>query len=181
MCYSPDIERARQLLEEAGVTDLEFSIMTTPEEMPVTVSEAQNIQAQLSQLGIETTIETVELGVFVDRWFETDFDAVLTENGGNPDPDVMLYRYWHSTGNLQSVSKYSTSTLDELLTEGRTMSDPEARKDIYVEIDKQLQEAAPWIWLYVGYQYRALQPYVRGYTSLANGSAMFLRETWLDK
>ena len=123
----------------------------------------------------------MELGVFVDRWFETDFDAVLTENGGNPDPDVMLYRYWHSTGNLQSVSKYTTPEIDELLTQARTVSDPDERKAIYAEMSKQLVEAAPWIWLYVGYQYRVMQPYVKGYTSIANGSAMFLRETWLDK
>jgi ABC-type transport system substrate-binding protein len=68
-----------------------------------------------------------------------------------------------------------------LLTQARAISDPEERKAIYAEIDKQLQDAAPWIWLYVGNQYRVMQPYVKGYTSLANGSAMFLRETWLDQ
>jgi len=26
-----------------------------------------------------------------------------------------------------------------------------------------------------------MQPYVQGYTSMANGSAVFLRETWLNK
>lgn len=180
-CYTPDLEKAKQLLSEAGVTNLKFSMLTTPEEMPVTVAEAQNIQAQLSQIGIETEIETVELGVFVDRWFATDFDAVITENGGNPDPDVMLYRYWHSTGNLNSVAKYTDPEIDALLTEARTISDPEQRKAIYAEISRKLTEAAPWIWLYVGYQYRVMQPYVKGYTGLANGSAMYLRETWLDK
>jgi peptide/nickel transport system substrate-binding protein len=180
-CYTPDLEKAKQLLRDAGAEDLTFSIMATNEEIPVTVAEAQNIQAQLSKIGVETTIDVVELGVFVDRWFATDFDAVTTENGGNPDPDVMLYRYWHSTGNLQSVSKYNSPELDAMLTEARTISDPEQRKAIYTEFSQELVDAAPWIWMYVGYQYRIMQPYVKGYTSLANGAATYLRETWLDK
>lgn len=180
-CYTPDLEKARQLLKDAGAENLKFSIMATYEEIPLTVAEAQNIQAQLKQIGVETTIDTVELGVFVDRWFDTDFDAVTTENGGNPDPDVALTRYWSSTGNLQTVSNYNTPELDALLTQARQASDPEERKALYAEISKQLVDAAPWIWLYSGYQYRIMQPYVQGYVSLANGSARFLTQTWLNK
>jgi len=180
-CYTPDLEKAKQLLADAGVTNLKFGMLATMEEMPVTVAEAQNIQAQLTALGIETEIEIVELGVFVDRWFATDFDGVLTENGGNPDPDVMLYRYWHSTGNLQSVAKYTAPDLDQWLTQARTIAAPEDRKPIYNEIDKFLVEQSPWIWLYVGYQYRVMQPDVMGYTGLSTGSAVYLRETWLNR
>jgi peptide/nickel transport system substrate-binding protein len=180
-CYTPDLEKARQLLKDAGAENLKFSIMATNEEIPLTVAEAENIQAQLKQIGVETTIDVVELGVFVDRWFKADFDAVTTENGGNPDPDVMLYRYWHSTGNLQSVSQYHTPELDALLTEARQTTDTDKRRALYGEISKQLVDVAPWIWLYVGNQYRIMQPYVMGYVSLANGSGVFLRETWLNK
>jgi peptide/nickel transport system substrate-binding protein len=180
-CYTPDLEKAKQLLKDAGAENLKFSIMATNEEIPLTVAQAQNIQAQLKQIGVETTIDVVELGVFVDRWFKADFDAVTTENGGNPDPDVMLYRYWHSTGNLQSVSQYNTPELDALLTEARQTTDTEKRKSLYNEIAIKLVETSPWIWLYVGNQYRIMQPYVQGYQSMANGSAIYLRETWLDK
>jgi peptide/nickel transport system substrate-binding protein len=93
----------------------------------------------------------------------------------------MLYRYWHSTGNLQSVSQYHTPELDALLTEARQTTDTDKRRALYGEISKQLVDVAPWIWLYVGNQYRIMQPYVMGYVSLANGSGVFLRETWLNK
>ena len=180
-CYTPDLEKAKRLLKEAGAEDLTFSIMATNEEIPLTVAEAQNIQAQLRKIGVETTIDVVELGVFVDRWFAADFDAVTTENGGNPDPDVILYRYWHSTGNLQVVSQYNSPELDALLTKARQETDTEQRKALYSDISKQLVDVSPWIWLYVGNQYRIMQPYVMGYESLANGSGSFLRETWLNK
>ncbi len=181
-CYTQDIAKAKQLLAQAGQsTGLKFTILLTPEEMPATVSEAQNIQAQLKQIGIETKIETTELGVYVDRWFKTDFDATITENGGNPDPDVMLYRYWHSTGNLNAVATYSAKDIDTLLEQARAVSDPEKRKVVYNDVSKKLVDAAPWIWLYVGYQYRVMQPYVKGTTQLANGSAIYVREAWLNK
>ena len=180
-CYTPDLAKAKQLLKDAGAENLKFSIMATNEEIPLTVAQAQNIQAQLKKIGVETTIDVVELGVFVDRWFKADFDAVTTENGGNPDPDVMLYRYWHSTGNLQVVSQYHTPELDALLTQARQTTDPDQRKALYNNIAIKLVDAAPWIWLYVGNQYRIMQPYVQGYVSMANGSAQFLRATWLNK
>jgi peptide/nickel transport system substrate-binding protein len=180
-CYTPDLAKAKQLLKDAGAENLTFKIMATNEEIPVTVAQAQNIQAQLAKIGVKTTIDVVELGVFVDRWFKADFDAVCTENGGNPDPDVMLYRYWHSTGNLQVVSKYNTPELDALLTQARQMTDPEKRKALYAQISVDLVTASPWIWLYTGNQYRIMQPYVQGYVSLANGSGIFLRTTWLNK
>jgi peptide/nickel transport system substrate-binding protein len=87
-CYTPDLAKAKQLLKDAGAENLKFSIMATNEEIPLTVAQAQNIQAQLSQIGVKVTIDTVELGVFVDRWFKGNFDAVTTENGGNPDPEI---------------------------------------------------------------------------------------------
>ena len=180
-CYTPDLEKAKALLKEAGAENLKFKIMATNEEIPLTVAQAQNIQAQLKKIGVETTIDIVELGVFVDRWFKADFDAVTTENGGNPDPDVMLYRYWHSTGNLQVVSQYHTPELDDLLTQARQTTDTAKRKELYSQISKQLVTVSPWIWLYVGNQYRIMQPYVQGYMSMANGSAVYLKQTWLNK
>jgi len=180
-CYKKDVDKAKQLLADAKVTNLKFKIMAATGEPPTAVAEAQNIQAQLKKIGIETEIETLELGVYVDRWLKADFDAVVALNGGNPDPDVMFYRYWHSTGNLNNVANYSSPEIDKLLEQGRAVADPEKRKPIYIEIQKKLTEAAPWVWLYVGYEYRVGQPYVKGFTPLPNGSLIYLREAWLDK
>jgi peptide/nickel transport system substrate-binding protein len=181
-CYKKDEAKAKQLLTEAGkATGLKFKIMAATGEPPTAVAEAQSIQAQLKKIGIETEIETLELGVYVDRWLKGDFDSTIALNGGNPDPDVMFYRYWHSTGNLNNVANYSSPDIDKLLDQGRAVADPEKRKPIYNDIQKKLTEAAPWVWLYVGYEYRVGQPYVKGFTPLPNGSLIYLREAWLDK
>jgi len=145
------------------------------------IAEAQNIQAQLAEIGVTAEIETLELGVYVDRWLKADFDAAVALNGGNPDPHNMFFRYWHSTGNLNSVAAYSAPEIDELLQQGQALTDPAERKKIYDQVQILLAEAVPWVWLYVGNEYRVMQPYVMNYTSLSNGQTIYLRETWLDK
>ncbi len=180
-CYRKDVEKAKQLLADSGVTGIKFKIMAAADEPPTAVAEAQNIQAQLGEIGIETEIETMELGVYVDRWLKGDFDAVVALNGGNPDPHNMFYRYWHSTGNLNKVAAYNDPEIDKLLDQGKAVLDPEKRKAVYDELQKKLTEAAPWVWLYDGYEYRIMQPYVKGFTPMANGSLIYLRDAWLDK
>jgi hypothetical protein len=44
-----------------------------------------------------------------------------------------------------------------------------------------LIDAAPWIWLYVGYEYRITQPYVMDFYPLSNGANTSLKTTWLNK
>lgn len=180
-CYQKDIEKSKALLAEAGVESFDFTIIAASDEPPTAVAEAQNLQAQLSEIGINAKIETLELGVYVDRWLKGDFDAAIALNGGNIDPHNMLNRYWLSTGNLQGVSNYSTPELDALITEGAAETDPAKRYDIYLDVQKQLAEASPWVWLYVGFEYRVMQPYVENYTPLSNGAQIYLREVWLDK
>jgi peptide/nickel transport system substrate-binding protein len=183
-CYTQDLNKAKELLAEAGYPNgkgLKFSILFTDDEMPTSGDEATNVSAQLQKIGIQTTLDQTELGVFVDRWFKVDFDMCVTQNGGYPDPDVELYRWWYSTGNLQSVTKYSTPEIDAELTAAREMTDFQKRKAIYGQISQQLVTASPWVWTYVGYLYRVMQPYVEGYIPLSTGSDMYLRQTWLNK
>ncbi|NOZ72217.1 MAG: ABC transporter substrate-binding protein [Chloroflexi bacterium] len=182
-CYKKDVEKAKQLLAEAGYPDggISFKIMAAADEPPTAVAEAQSIQAQLKEIGIETEIETLELGVYVDRWLHTDFDSVVALNGGNPDPDIMFYRYWHSTGNLHKVAVYTNPEIDKLLDAAKVALDPEERRADYLQVQKILAEEAPWIWLYVGFEYRVMQPYVKDFTPMPNGSIKYLRDVWLDK
>jgi peptide/nickel transport system substrate-binding protein len=93
----------------------------------------------------------------------------------------MFGRYWMSTGNLNKVAGYSSPDIDKLLTDGLATTDPAARKAIYDQVQTKLIEAAPWIWLYVGYEYRVTQPYVMGFYPLSNGANTSLKSTWLNK
>jgi peptide/nickel transport system substrate-binding protein len=180
-CYQKNWEKARQLLSDAGrATGLRFKL-TLPSDDPILAAEAQDLQVQLRRAGVETDLEVLEPGVFNDRWYKADFDAALAAPNGHPDPDVMLAPYWQSTGNINRIANYRDPDLDKLLDQARATVEPDKRKPIYDQIQKKLAEAAPWVWLYSGYEYRVTQSYVKGFVPAAGGSLLSLREVWLDK
>ncbi len=163
-CYSKDVAKAKELLAQAGYPDgFTLKVIAASAEPPTALSEAQNIQAQLAEIGIKLEIESLELSVYIDRWLAADFDTAVALNGGRPDPYTMYTRYFTKDGNLLKVSKYVDDTLDSLMAQGRAESDPAKRLEIFTEFQKHLTEMSPWVWLYHDFEYTAQQPYVTGF------------------
>jgi peptide/nickel transport system substrate-binding protein len=181
-CYEKDIERARELLSSVGLQNgFTLKVIAATAEPPTALSEAQDIQAQLAEIGITVEIEPLELNVYVDRWLAGDFQAAVALNGGRPDPYTMYARYWQSTGNLNNVAGYSDETLDDLMAQGRAETDPDARYAIFEQFQKHLAEQAPWVWLYQGYGYTAQQQYVTGFVPNPTDSLLSLAHVELDR
>jgi peptide/nickel transport system substrate-binding protein len=181
-CYQKDVERARELLAQAGYAD-GFTIKTIAAvaEPPTALAEAQSIQAQLAEIGVTLEIETLELSVYVDRWLAADFDTAVALNGGRPDPFTMYSRYWTAAGNLQKVAAYIDDTLDTLMAEGKVTTDPAARFEIFAEFQRHLVEVSPWIWLYNGYEYTAQQPYVSDFVPMPTDSLISFAQIKVER
>ncbi|MFS8479680.1 MAG: ABC transporter substrate-binding protein [Micromonosporaceae bacterium] len=180
-CPTRDVDKAKQLLAEAGFADgVTIPTIVSQGEYATSVNEAQNLQAQLKDAGITLDIETLESGAYVDRWVAADFSAAVALNGGRPDPDGMYGRYFTSSGNLNKVAGYSSPELDQLFAEGKATTDVAKRKEIYAQVSQHLEDNAVWVWLFSSYVYTASTPGVSGFTPMANGSLQFLRETSLS-
>ena len=108
-----------------------------------------------------------------------DFDTAVALNGGRPDPDGMYGRYFTSTGNLNKVAGFSSPELDQLFAQGKATIDPAARKPIYDQISKYLEDNAVWVWLFSSDTYTATTSGVSGFVPMANGSLQYLRQTSL--
>jgi peptide/nickel transport system substrate-binding protein len=174
-CYEQDVERAKELMAAAGEADgFSATVIAATGEPPVAASEAQVLQSQLAEIGVNLEIELLELNVYVDRWLAGDFDMAVALNGGRADPYTMYTRYWTKAGNLQKVANYIDDTLDSLMQQGRTETDPERRKEIFAEFERHLAEMAPWIWLSTGYGYTAQLETVSGFTPSPTGSLLSL-------
>ncbi len=181
-CYEKDLDRARELMAAAGEEEgFTLNVIAANAEPPTALSEAQSIQAQLAEINIDVEIESMELSVYVDRWLAGDFEAAVALNGGRPDPYTMYARYWQSTGNLNAVAGYSDDTLDELMAQGRVETDEEARYEIFAQFQRHLAEQAPWVWLYVGYEYTAQQPYVSGFVPSPTDSLLSLAQVTIER
>ncbi len=74
-CYTQDIDKAKQLMKDAGMADgFEISTIAATGEPPTASAVAQVLQSQLAEIGIKLNIEMMELNVYVDRWLKGDFD-----------------------------------------------------------------------------------------------------------
>ncbi|MFN8449051.1 MAG: ABC transporter substrate-binding protein [Anaerolineae bacterium] len=181
-CYTKDLDKARQLMEQAGLSEgFTLPMMAANAEPPTALSEAQSIQSQLADINITVEIEPLELGVYVDRWLAGDFDSAVALNSGFPDPFQTYVRYWMENSQFRNVAGYFDQTLNDLMAQGRAESDPDARYQIFADLQRRLTEESPWIWLYTGYSYAAHQPNVTGYVGYPTGSLISLAQVSIDR
>jgi peptide/nickel transport system substrate-binding protein len=179
-CPTRDLDKAKSYLAAAGHADgLTINTIVSQGEYATAVNEAQAVQAQLADAGITLNIETMDIDTYVQRWLDADFQTAIALNGGRPDPDGMYGRYFTSTGNLNKVAGFSSPQLDQLFAQGKATIDPAARKPIYDQISKYLEDNAVWIWLFTSDNYTATTPNVSGFIPMANNSLQYLRQTTL--
>ena len=174
-CYNRDVEKAKQLLADAGYPDgFKATIIAAAGEPATAAAEAQVIQSQLGEVGIELEIKMMELNVYIDAWLAADFDMAVALNGGRADPYTMYNRYWTKTGNLQKVSNYVDDTLDGLMQQGRVETNIEARKEIFGKFEQHLAEMSPWVWLYTSNGYTVERKNLEGFDPSPTGSLFSL-------
>ncbi|WP_375449860.1 ABC transporter substrate-binding protein [uncultured Devosia sp.] len=174
-CYTQDIDKAKQLMADAGYPDgFEATVIAATGEPPVASAEAQVLQSQLAAIGIKLDIQMMELNVYVDKWLAGDFDMAVAQNGGRADPYTMYNRYWTKAGNLQKVSNFADDELDSLMQQGRAETDPAKRKAIFTQFEQRLAEQSPWIWLSTSFSYTAQQKTVSGFVPSPTGTLFSL-------
>jgi peptide/nickel transport system substrate-binding protein len=177
-----DLDKARELMAQAGLEEgFTLPVMVANAEPPTALSEAQNIQPSWPRSTSPYEIEALELSVYVDRWLAGDFTSCVALNGGRTDPYTMYARYWQHDARFQNVAGYIDDDLDSLMKQGQSETDPAARIEIFKELERQLAEKAPWVWLYAGYTYTAAQPAVVGWEPGANDSLYYLYEVSLQR
>ncbi|HET8570018.1 MAG TPA: ABC transporter substrate-binding protein [Candidatus Limnocylindria bacterium] len=179
--YTRDVAKAKQLLQEAGVGPVSFTMLTQTTEPAYAKDVAQLVQAQLAEIGVTMKIETLEFTQWVDRWLKADFDMAPGLNGGGPDPDFYVFRYFTDDGNLNFVTSYKNPVSSDAIKAARATTDVAKRKELYTTAQKELVNGVPFIWLFVGRDYNATLPTTKGFTHLPTGSIIYLRQTWLDK
>lgn len=140
-----DVALARKKLQEAGKTNLTFTLLTTPGS--VTTQLAQLYQAMFAQAGINAKIEQVEFGTLLDRSDKKDFDALILGWSGRPDPDGNIYEFF-VTGGTNNYSGYSNKQVDALLNKARAQTAMSARKASYNVALNTIRSDMPYIFVY---------------------------------
>jgi len=153
-----DPEKAKALLAELGYgADNPMPMVMATWTGDSREKVLQVFQNQLKQVGIDASIEVMDIGTLNAR--------VKTENNKTDgpgfmdlmgwtwfDPDV-LYLLWHSPGAYEG---YTDPDLDALLDRTRTTVDVDARRDVVQEVFEHLLTNAVhvpiytpgWLWMY---------------------------------
>lgn len=173
--YAVDREAAQALLEEAGASDLTFSI-TVGADRTEFVNIALVIQDQLAEIGVTVELDQVEWGTFIDKWVARDFQSFVSFNGSGNDPDRALYPALITDGSVNAF-QYSNPDVDALLEQGRTQAEHEERKTTYQELEQIIAEEAPLIFIGTRVGYFATTADVEGFAPTASQTWMTLPET----
>ncbi len=169
--YSTDIDKAQELLDEAGFTGGTMEFLATSD-YPETITAAQIIASNLEPLGIDVTISQPDFSTWLDEQNTGNFDLLMMGWLGNIDPDDFYYAQHHSEGG-SNAQKYSNSDVDSLLDAGRTETDVEARKELYAEAATIIADEASYIYLYNPSVIQVWAPSVTGYEVRADAAVRF--------
>jgi peptide/nickel transport system substrate-binding protein len=136
-------------------------------------------QAQLAAAGFRATVTVEELGGFVQRWRNGDFDTFASLNGGTADPDGYLDRTFR-TGAPTNVFQYSNPAVDTLILAGQRATDLATRQGVYAELQRALACDGPIAHVAYATLFTAHRGDVDGFVQSPNRSLRYLRNVTLE-
>ncbi len=141
-----DVEKAKALLKEAGVTppvSVDFMVPKGAE----TEAVAQVIQSMAAEAGFDMKIRVTEFATSLKQAEAGDYQAYLLAWSGRIDPDGNSYIFLRSNA-PQNYSAWSNGGADKALDEARLVTDMAKRKAIYAKLTKLELEDEPILYLY---------------------------------
>lgn len=180
--YKQDLDRAEELLDEAGWTDsdgdgirdngrgrnFEFSILCA--NIPRAIEICSLLKDNLDQIGIICHVKPLEFTVLQEKTFKHEFQAAFGGWGTGTDPDTTENIF--STNAIKggrNFGQYSNPEVDKLYEAGKREFDRDKRADIYRRIHLLLWEDQPYTWLYFRNGFHAFNKELRGYVFSPRG------------
>lgn len=180
--YTYDLDKARQLLDEAGWKDTDadgirdkeiggkkvpftFTIMRTP--TPTSEKVVRVLLNSLSKVGIKVEERQTEFTVLQQKAQDHTFDAIYGGWGSGTDP--FYSKNIFGTDQQRNYGQYSNPKVDELYEQGLVELDPEKRAKIYQEIATLIYEDQPYTFLFYPSELHGFNKDMRGYQFSARG------------
>jgi peptide/nickel transport system substrate-binding protein len=173
-----DLAKAKAKLAEGG-KPAGFPFTITTANIPINVQEAEVIQAQLSEAGMQVKIKLVDAATQLSDGNSKNFDMISYQWSGRPDPDGNIYQFFKTTPGMSlNWSGISNPQIDTLLDKTREASSREERKKLYGELTRILQDELPMVYIVHPIEPKGFSLKVQGYEPIPDGMMRF-RTVWL--
>lgn len=190
--YSPDPEKAKTLLSEAGWKDSDRDGIVEKDGEPLKVTlliskgvwasrhspMAQAIQAELAELGIDVEIQLLEGGAITRLENSGDFDMILRSGYFVWGPYPKHFFVHHS---MAPYSHYNNTTYDELVNAADMTADEEKQRELYYALQDFVIEEVPAFYLVHEEKVVAANSYVKGYTISSEDPWLNLEDVYLER
>jgi peptide/nickel transport system substrate-binding protein len=181
--FPHDVERAKQLLEEAGYPDpdgplprLRLSLKTSTDEF--FRLQATVIQQDLRQAGIDVDVRSYEFATFYADVLSGNVQMYTLQWVGVTDPD-MLRRLYHSKQAPPlgfNRTYYSNPEVDRLIDLASTARTDEERRKYYSEVQKIVAEDVPAVSLWYKTNIAVTRPNISGMRLSAQADFLALKD-----
>jgi peptide/nickel transport system substrate-binding protein len=177
--YPFDREKAKALLRQAGYPNgFELELWSTVGRYLMDRQVAENLQAQLGEVGITLKIRPWEFQALMSEVKKGQFDAVLL--GWSPstgDADQGLYPVFHSSQFPPNSNRafYSNPKVDKLLVDARQATNASVRLDLYRQAEQLIMDDAAWLFLFYPKQVVLTRAIVKGVELLPTEHVLFAR------
>ena len=180
-----DLSAARKILDDAGYkvgsdgkTRLTLTLKTTTDITRVTIAKA--IATQLSKIGIQVKVESMEWGRFKTDVEQGRVQMWTLQWIGFKDPDIYRFAFGSDSfpPNGGNRGFYSNPTLDSLLKEGKETPDEIKRKNIYDKIQSIIAADYPYVFLWHEENFAVLKKAVKDFQIFSDGRFTSLRQVY---
>lgn len=162
-----DLDRARALLKQAGVT-LPVPITLTVTNAPDQQQVGEVIQAMTAEAGFAVTLQATEFASALQAGYGGRFQAFLINWSGRVDPDGNTWQLLH-TGGTFNYGHWSNPEADALLDQARTIPDVEARRALYARFWQIERADMPLVYLWTPRNIVGLKRGLDGFVQVPDG------------
>ena len=144
--YEYDVEKAKQLLADAGYANGLEVTLTVPSNYQYHMDTAQIILEQLKKVGVTAKIEPVEWATWLsDVYKGRDYQATVVGLDFNLAPSDVVKRY-NSTANNNFVN-YNNASYDETFAKALASIDEQEKQSAYKDLQRFLYEDAASVYI----------------------------------
>ena len=142
--YDPELakEKVRQYEEETG-QELEFTISAVQDSS--LLQQVELAKADYEAAGMKVNVTTLEQSALITTAIEKNFQAITWRNYPGQDPDT-LYVWWYGAGNPVNFMGFDDPEVNDLLDRGRVTADEAERKQIYEDLNRELNKEKYQLW-----------------------------------